>query len=750
MFQPNFQKQLPVLPYLLYLRNILLVLASDVRSDEEKEETEPDQSAESMRVGVRLAMEKGEQEESWKDKSGKDLGLKEKVGLGMEASDGYGDESGEKMWQEKLKKARRRLEEKGLFSDDKLQKKKDGGLTEGSVAGDGEGKGHVSKQLMATQRREKRMESWEETLKGDLVKKGTKLEKKEEEAKLKKKKTELEKQEKSKLEKQEKSRLEKSKLKNKKEVGTNIDQGSLSSTVSKEASNVRSLGENWDKKEAEKPSGEGNGASLEEKKSVDEKKGQRSGEEENCGGEKMTASGEEMMKADLRRLEQIATFKGVLLSKGISKVAVSGLTKTEKEKCPLLFSLLGLLAEVRSAGLLFIKCSENGVAYTTPNFYLGRAYGLTVVNASFLLDWEENQELPNLDNYLVVGSYLKGGELVPLTPIKEPLMIGKVFRLCSFKGKKVSVDLIRELIIRMGGRIVDEDCADDKAFNIGSEFIQGKEMFRPDWILDTVEQGKVLAKKRFVVEFHKEVDEEGIYSQVCKIKLDNIHQLKSSLQAIKRSSSLLETVVDQEQVPGGRGSDDYGSWDYNNMRRDRNKILRRSENGENVKSVGSGFHCQAYGDKALWGIGGENYGGNNFSRAPNFGGPDLWGSNLEGQNFGGQNFGGQNFGGQNFGGQHFGGPNFGGPNFESLHYGGPIFGSPNVGGPGRFLTGGSNFGGANSDASRNAGYAFWNNRKFNYEGNFSSAQGFIEFQKTASGDNGWGDGQLEGFRNGHD
>ena len=52
--------------------------------------------------------------------------------------------------------------ERALFSDDKLKKKKDCDAMDGSVAGDREGGGHVSKQLTAIQRREKGMKSWEE------------------------------------------------------------------------------------------------------------------------------------------------------------------------------------------------------------------------------------------------------------------------------------------------------------------------------------------------------------------------------------------------------------------------------------------------------------------------------------------------------------------------------------------------------------------------------------------------------------
>ena len=70
----------------------------------------------------------------------------------------------------------------------------------------------------------------------------------------------------------------------------------------------------------------------------------------------------------------------------------------------------------------------------------------------------------------------------------------------------------------MGGSILDEDSTDVKAYNIGSEFIQGKEMFRPDWVLDMVEQGRVLAKKRFLVELQED-DDEGIFSQVRRINL---------------------------------------------------------------------------------------------------------------------------------------------------------------------------------------------------------------------------------------
>ena len=220
----------------------------------------------------------------------------------------------------------------------------------------------------------------------------------------------------------------------------------------------------------------------------------------------------EERSVEIAKLEQVATLKGVFGIKGISKVAVTGLSVEQKKRCLLPSSLL--VDDVRSADLLFVRCSDNGVPLSTPNFYLGRAYSSQVVNASFLIDWEENRQLPKLEDYVVVGSYLKRGEPVPLKPIKEPLMIGKIFCITSFKGSDHPVDLTMELIIRMGGRIVDEECDEDKIHFIGTEVILGKKVFRPDWIFDSVEHGAVLKKMRFLVEPPQEQDGETIFSQV--------------------------------------------------------------------------------------------------------------------------------------------------------------------------------------------------------------------------------------------
>ena len=468
---------------------------SELSCGEESEKEEPVHNDESVREPV--AMKRGKQE-NCENKSRREWDMKEMDGFASD--DGSGDESGEEVWQEKRYPSPAFLQQALLKIAD--FKKNNGAVSGGAMgssvaeSGDVRGKGLVSKQQLAAQRKEKTMVSWEEALKGDLVKKGAKLEKK---------RIEIERKEEKELEKQEKTKF---KFKNNKEERTD--------TLSNMASDAGSFEEQMLKKKSKRRSGgEGEGTSLEGNENAEEKKGRRSGEEENCGGEKMMASGEGVTNLNVRKLEQIATLKGILLSKGISKVAVSGLSKGEKKRCPLPPSLV---AEVRSAGLLFVKCSENGVAIETTNFYLGRAYGLHVVNASFLLDWEETQKLPNLDNYVVVGSYLKGGKVVPLKPIKEKLMFGEAFRICSFKGNDYPVDLIKELITRMGGSLVDEDSTDVKAYNIGSEFIQGKEMFRPDWVLDMVEQGRVLAKKRFLVELQED-DDEGIFSQVRRINL---------------------------------------------------------------------------------------------------------------------------------------------------------------------------------------------------------------------------------------
>ena len=211
-------------------------------------------------------------------------------------------------------------------------------------------------------------------------------------------------------------------------------------------------------------------------------------------------------------MEQATTLKGILSSRGILKVAVSGLSAGQNKICLLPASLL---ADVRNADLLFVKCSENGVPLSTANFYLGRAYGLQVANASFLIDWEEKRQLPQLDNYLVVfGSYLKRGELVPLKPIKEHLFLGQIFCITSLKGSDHPMDLTMELIIRMGGRIVDEKSEEEKIHYIGNEWMAGLTILRPEWIFDSVEQGSIMKKARFIIQPAEDQDDEAVFSQV--------------------------------------------------------------------------------------------------------------------------------------------------------------------------------------------------------------------------------------------
>ena len=189
---------------------------------------------------------------------------------------------------------------------------------------------------------------------------------------------------------------------------------------------------------------------------------------------------------------------------------------------------------MRNADLLFVKCSDNGVPLPTANFYLGRAYGLQVANASFLLDWEEKQQLPRLENYLVVfGSYLKRGELVPLKPIREHIFIGQIFCITSLKGSDHPEDLTMELIIRMGGRIVDEKSEEKKIHYIGNEWMAGMTILRPEWIFDSVEQGSVLKKARFIIEPAEDQDGEAVFSQVRRTELYSCKVMQLTVENLR-------------------------------------------------------------------------------------------------------------------------------------------------------------------------------------------------------------------------
>ena len=230
-------------------------------------------------------------------------------------------------------------------------------------------------------------------------------------------------------------------------------------------------------------------------------------------------------------VEQATTLKGILSSRGILKVAVTGLSAGQNKRCLLPSSLL---VDVRNADLLFVKCSDNGVPLPTANFYLGRAYGVQVANASFLLDWEEKQQLPRLENYLVVfGSYLKRGELVPLKPIREHIFIGQIFCITSLKGSDHPEDLTMELIIRMGGRIVDEKSEEKKIHYIGNEWMAGMTILRPEWIFDSVEQGSVLKKARFIIEPAEDQDGEAVFSQVRHTELYSCKVMQLTVENLR-------------------------------------------------------------------------------------------------------------------------------------------------------------------------------------------------------------------------
>ena len=407
------------------------------------------------------------------------------------------EETGNPVASKKPGTMKRRGENEDLkekLSGDTTKKSSMGGARQNKdsdVDSDGE-RGKESRHIGKSQRRGKTKESWEEMLEGS-----SKKERKESKGKAEteRKKEGLEKREsktqllKGAVGKQDEALTEKSE-KCKGDLGL----------VEK---NGGSLG------------GKQGAILLDHKESDEENRREGSEEEIKRSGEKTTAT--EKRRVKIIQLERAATLKGFLFSKGISKVAVTGLSTKQKEKCILPSSLL---AEVRSADLLFVKCEEHGLPILTPNFYLGRAYGLQVANASFLQDWEEKNMLDaELDNYAVVGSYLKQGKFVPLKPIKEPLMIGAVFCITSFEGSDHPVDLARELIIRMGGRIVDENSNEQKIHYIGNEWIPGKTVFRPDWIFDCVEQGRVLAKKRFLIEPPKEEEDETVLSQVRNTRL---------------------------------------------------------------------------------------------------------------------------------------------------------------------------------------------------------------------------------------
>ena len=82
-----------------------------------------------------------------------------------------------------------------------------------------------------------------------------------------------------------------------------------------------------------------------------------------------------------------------------------------------------LEADVRKAELLFVKCYKDGVPTLTANFYLGQAYGLQVVNASYLAVWEKGEDMPDPADFPAYGFYQIEGKRrkIPLKPITRGL-----------------------------------------------------------------------------------------------------------------------------------------------------------------------------------------------------------------------------------------------------------------------------------------------------------------------------------------
>ena len=257
---------------------------------------------------------------------------------------------------------------------------------------------------------------------------------------------------------------------------------------------------------------EGNGVvwkkNGEPRKVTKEKQGGRIMETVSSGG-----GGDQQKEVlSMADVEKIGMMKGVLLSKGIKKVAVTGL-----QKKTLLGRCTFLEADVRKAELLFAKCYKDGVPTLTANFYLGRAYGLQVVNASYLAVWEKGEDMPDPADFPAYGFYQIEGKRrkIPLKPITKPLMSGGTFCLINLT-EEYPETLIGELIIQLGGKVVleVEDCRGENSFCIGETHLEGRDVYKPDWILDIVQQGTLVGFKHYLVEAPADLDDSGFVSQV--------------------------------------------------------------------------------------------------------------------------------------------------------------------------------------------------------------------------------------------
>ena len=222
--------------------------------------------------------------------------------------------------------------------------------------------------------------------------------------------------------------------------------------------------------------------------------------------------GWEVGKVLLKRPE--ISFMDLLLKYGVDKVAVSRFSNGLGGLAKIPESLLG---SVEEAGLLFIKCDDQGYPLMTEKLILARAAAIPVVNSSFLMQWAEKGELPKLEEHPVMcEQWRAAGSPQPLPPITPKLFGGQKFSFGDMGGWMISGAILGQVIETLGGTVIDEvDAlldASSTSYVISSTPVNGREAFKQSWILKMVVAGRTLLSAKYRME--DETKEVPMSSQV--------------------------------------------------------------------------------------------------------------------------------------------------------------------------------------------------------------------------------------------
>jgi len=75
-------------------------------------------------------------------------------------------------------------------------------------------------------------------------------------------------------------------------------------------------------------------------------------------------------------------------------------------------------------------------------------------------------------------------------------------------------NLFSKYFLTMEVTVTEEDCRGENSFCIGETHLEGRDVYKPDWILDIVQQGTLVGFKHYLVEAPADLDDSGFVSQV--------------------------------------------------------------------------------------------------------------------------------------------------------------------------------------------------------------------------------------------